>query len=151
MSWGVLHHTPDTHAAFQRLVPLVKPGGTMYVMVYERTRPLRLFGTNVVRRIMRRLSDEHRYQACRWLVIRNRTVARILDPLMMIAYADPALGETDTQTMQFGLFDAYSPRYNHTHTENEVVSWFEQAGFGEIAVVDAHETVKVRGVLQATG
>jgi 2-polyprenyl-3-methyl-5-hydroxy-6-metoxy-1,4-benzoquinol methylase len=151
MCWGVLHHTPDTRAAFEQLVPLVKPGGTLYVMVYERTRPVRLAGTNLVRRVLRRLPDERRYAACRWLIVRNRTLARILDPFLMIAYADQNTGSVDDRTLQFGLFDAYSPRYNHTHTRAEVAGWFEQAGFKEVTVVESHETVKVRGVRERVG
>lgn len=151
MSWGVLHHTPSTRRAFDSIAGLVKPGGTLYVMIYERTRPVRLFGTNLLRRAMRRLSDEQRYRACRWLVIRNRALARLLDPFLMIAYADPGTVAEDTRTLQFGLFDAYSPRYNHTHSRDEVVGWFEQAGFENVTVVDAHETVKVRGVAAAAG
>ena len=146
MSWGVLHHTPDTRAAFERLVPLVKPGGTLYVMVYERTRPLRLFGTEVVRQVLRRLPDERRYRACGRLVIRNRTLARALDPIVTIAPYDPETAEVDAKTLQFGLYDAYSPRYNHVHTRDEVVEWFEQAGFGDVTVIDAYASVKVRGV-----
>jgi SAM-dependent methyltransferase len=146
MSWGVLHHTPDTRAAFDRLVPLVKPGGTMYVMVYERTRPLRLIGTNIVRRALRSFSDERRYRLCGSLVIRNRTLARILDPLLMVAPYDPKTATVDARTLQFGLYDAYSPRYNHVHTRGEVTRWFEQAGFEDVTVVDAHAAVKVRGI-----
>ncbi len=33
-SIGVLHHTPDTRAAFRALAPLVKPGGELAVWVY---------------------------------------------------------------------------------------------------------------------
>jgi len=33
-SIGVLHHTPSTHAAFQALVPLIKPGGEIAAWVY---------------------------------------------------------------------------------------------------------------------
>jgi 2-polyprenyl-3-methyl-5-hydroxy-6-metoxy-1,4-benzoquinol methylase len=151
MSWGVLHHTPDTRTAFECLVPLVKPGGTLYVMVYERTRPVRLLGTNIVRHALRRLSDERRYQACGHLVIRNRTLARILDPLLMVAPYDPKTAAVDPRTLQFGLYDAYSPRYNHVHTRAEVVSWFEQAGFEEVTVIDAHAAVKVRGIRAVRG
>ena len=151
ISWGVLHHTPSTRRAFDSVAGLVRPGGTLYVMIYEHTRPVRLFGTNLLRRLMRRFSDERRYRACRRLVIRNRTLARLLDPFLMIAYADPRTVSEDTETLQFGLFDAYSPRYNHTHSRDEVVGWFEQAGFEDVTVVDAHETVKVRGVAAAGG
>jgi SAM-dependent methyltransferase len=33
-SIGVLHHTPDTHAAFRGLPPLLKPGGEIAIWVY---------------------------------------------------------------------------------------------------------------------
>jgi 2-polyprenyl-3-methyl-5-hydroxy-6-metoxy-1,4-benzoquinol methylase len=135
MSWGVLHHTPDTHRAFRQLVPLVKPGGTFYVMVYERHSPVRFFFTDLLRRFMRRLSDEQRYRACRYLVIANPTVARLVAPFLMISRYTPGSG-IDVRTLQFGLFDAYSPRYNHLHSRDEVRGWFEQAGFVDVEVFD---------------
>jgi SAM-dependent methyltransferase len=145
MSWGVLHHTPDTRAAFDRLVPLVKPGGTLYVMVYERHSPVMFAGTNVVRWFLRRMADERRYRFCRHLVIRNRMLARLLAPFLMISYHDPAAG-LDVETLQFGLFDAYSPRYNHLHTQDEVLGWFRESGFPDAVVVEsAKGAVKVRG------
>lgn len=144
MSWGVLHHTPDTHAAFRSLVPLVKPGGTMYVMVYERYSPLMFFFTNILRWFMRRLSDEQRYRACRYLVIRSPVVARLVGPFLMISVYKPGSG-VDVQTLQFGLFDAYSPRYNHLHSRDEVRGWFQDAGFVDIEVLDSQtRMVKVR-------
>lgn len=35
-SWGVLHHTPDTAAAMREVVRVVKPGGEIGVMLYNR-------------------------------------------------------------------------------------------------------------------
>jgi 2-polyprenyl-3-methyl-5-hydroxy-6-metoxy-1,4-benzoquinol methylase len=146
MSWGVLHHTPDTHAAFRRLVPLVKPGGTLFVMVYERRNRLMLAGTNLLRKVMRSLPDERRYELCRRLVVRNRYVALVLGRLIMIGYLDPNNPDLDAETIQFGLFDAYSPRYNHTHTTDEVVGWFREAGFEKIVALGEPGGVRVRGV-----
>ena len=144
MSWGVLHHTPDTHAAFSQLVPLVKPGGTLYIMVYERHSPVMFFFTNIVRFFMRRLSDEKRYQACKRLIVHNRLAALILGRFLMISYRAPG-SPIDEQTLQFGLFDAYSPRYNHLHTRAEVKGWFEEAGFEDVTALESPGSVKVRG------
>lgn len=145
MSWGVLHHTPDTHHAFRQLTPLVKPGGTMYVMVYEKRSPMMFFFTNIVRWFMRRLPDERRYDACRYLVIRSPVVARTVSPFLMISRYTPGSG-VDVKTLQFGLFDAYSPRYNHLHSRDEVRGWFEQAGFVDVDVFDTPAgSVKARG------
>ena len=147
ISWGVLHHTPDTRSAFDRLVPLVRSGGTLYVMVYEQHSRLRQAGTNALRAILRRFSDERRYRLCRHLVIRNRVLARALMPFFMLAHYDPATAEVDQRSMQFGLFDAYSPRYNHLHGRAEVVGWFREHGFVDVGVLDTPPgtTVKVRG------
>jgi len=35
-SWGVLHHTPDTEAAVRELVRVVRPGGEVKIMLYNR-------------------------------------------------------------------------------------------------------------------
>jgi 2-polyprenyl-3-methyl-5-hydroxy-6-metoxy-1,4-benzoquinol methylase len=146
MSWGVLHHTPDTHRAFLQLVPLVKPGGTLYIMVYERHSPVMFFFTDIVRWFMRLLPDEERYKACRYLVIRSPTIARVVAPFLMISRYTPG-SSLDVKTLQFGLYDAYSPRYNHLHTRNEVRGWFEKAGFVDIEVLASPTgSVKARGL-----
>jgi SAM-dependent methyltransferase len=36
ISNGVIHHTPDAHAAFLELARVVRPGGTLVVSVYDR-------------------------------------------------------------------------------------------------------------------
>jgi SAM-dependent methyltransferase len=146
MSWGVLHHTPDTLAAFEKLVPLVRPGGILYVMVYERHSLVRRIGTGALRAVLRRMSDERRYAACRRLVIRRPLVYKALVPFLMVAPYDET-SDVDLRTLQFGLFDAYSPRYNHLHSREEVIGWFEDRGFSDVTVIEtpAGTTVKVRG------
>jgi 2-polyprenyl-6-hydroxyphenyl methylase/3-demethylubiquinone-9 3-methyltransferase len=34
-SWGVLHHTGDMWAALENVVPLVKPGGLLFIAIYN--------------------------------------------------------------------------------------------------------------------
>jgi 2-polyprenyl-3-methyl-5-hydroxy-6-metoxy-1,4-benzoquinol methylase len=134
MSWGVLHHTASTHAAFRRLVPLVKPGGTLYVMLYERTAPRYRLLTEVVRAALRALPDHLRYRACRLLVIRNPALYRVVSPWLKVCDASGARSEADVSTLVFDTFDAYSPRYNHVHTQTEVRRWFHEAGFTDVVL-----------------
>ena len=35
-SWGVLHHTPDTHAALSEACRVLKPNGTLRIMLFNR-------------------------------------------------------------------------------------------------------------------
>ena len=41
MSIGVLHHTGDTHRAIRALLPLLRPGGRMFVQLYETRGPVK--------------------------------------------------------------------------------------------------------------
>lgn len=132
VSWGVLHHTYDSATAFRTLAPLVRPGGLLYVMVYERRNPVKVVGTELLRMVMRRLSPEARYRACGRLVIKNRLLFHLVRGFVACVPARNLSDKLDFETAQFGLYDWYSPRYNHLHSVKEVHSWFRDAGFEEI-------------------
>jgi SAM-dependent methyltransferase len=150
MSWGVLHHTPSTKRAFDRIVPLVKPGGTLFVMVYDVDQGRGVFLTNVIRWIMRRMSDQRRYDFCRHLLIRNPRLFNVLNKHMIVVYYDPRTSPLKASTLQFGIYDAYSPRYNFLHSRREVADWFRGAGFSDMTVIDSPRgAVEVRGTRSA--
>jgi SAM-dependent methyltransferase len=52
-SIGVLHHTPDPEGAFQSLLPLVRPGGSIFIWVYSKSRAL----TNTLLEAVRKLTS----------------------------------------------------------------------------------------------
>jgi SAM-dependent methyltransferase len=54
-SIGVLHHLPDPEAGFRCLVPLLKPGGSLFVWVYSKSRPFWNFCLEAVRTVTTRL------------------------------------------------------------------------------------------------
>jgi len=35
-SWGIIHHTPNTHVAAKEILRVLKPGGSFKVMIYHR-------------------------------------------------------------------------------------------------------------------
>lgn len=147
VSWGVLHHTPSTKAAFDRLVPLVAPGGTLFVMVYEDMGDHVQKGTNILRWLMRRLPPQLRWRASRLLVLRSLALFRVLSPWLMVAYWNPVTSPADFDSYRFGIYDAYSPRYNFVHTGDEVAGWFREAGFIDVERVPASAgAVRMRGV-----
>src|ERR1700674_4366468 len=118
-------------------------------MVYERISRIRDIGTDLVRIPLRMLSDEQRYRAVRRLVIHNARLNDLLNRFMIVWLDVPGVSP-DMETMQFGLFDAYSPRYNHTHARSEVAGGFEELGFRDVRVLDLSKgAVRARGVRPA--
>jgi SAM-dependent methyltransferase len=99
---GVLHHTPDPRAAFSRLVPLARRGGTIVLGLYNAFArvPLRL------RRLVARVSG-----------------LRVIpfDPVLRARHHEPA-------RRQAWLRDQYLHPEEHRHTLAEVQSWFADNG-----------------------
>jgi SAM-dependent methyltransferase len=54
-SIGVLHHLPDPEAGFRRLIPLVKPGGSVFVWVYSKSRSFMNASLEMARAVTTRL------------------------------------------------------------------------------------------------
>jgi 2-polyprenyl-3-methyl-5-hydroxy-6-metoxy-1,4-benzoquinol methylase len=134
MSWGVLHHTPNTKAAFDRIVPFVKRGGTLYVMVYERHNPWKFIWTDLIRRVLRWFPEEQRYRLCRLFIIRSRVLFWLLRHRIICVPCPKEASSLDISTMQLGLYDAYAPVFNHLHSRQEVESWFRAYRFEQICL-----------------
>lgn len=148
VSWGVLHHTVDTAAAFRAIAPLIRPGGILYVMVYERRSPLKVVGTELLRMGMRRLSPEARYRACGRLVINNRLLFQLVRGFVECIPVRKLSEALDAETAQFGLYDWYSPRYNHLHSIEEVRGWFREAGFEDLCLTSPIKYTRPLDVLR---
>jgi SAM-dependent methyltransferase len=130
-SIGVLHHTPDTRAAFLRLCPLLKPGGAVAVWVYTRELRQRFAGGEALRKLTPLLPK-------RWLM----HVSRVAAPLYHV-HRLPTIGKWTSWLVPTSLdqdpvwrwldtFDWYSPKYQWKHTNEEVEQWFRDAGLAEI-------------------
>ena len=134
-SAGVLHHTPDTRAAFFAVARLVRPGGSFGVWLYDPRHEGRVPWFPFVR--------------ARWASVSATPLRRFTPslpaPLLhgaLLAYsaafhvlyvAAAALrGRRHGQTIRertTSLFDTLAPPYVHHHTPDEVSLWFAEAGF----------------------
>jgi SAM-dependent methyltransferase len=101
-SSGVLHHTPDPGAAFERIVRLARPGGIIVLGLYNTFAriPLR------ARRMVARLSG-YRFIPC--------------DPVLRDRENEPARREA-------WVHDQYQHPEEHRHTLAEVQGWFAESG-----------------------
>ncbi len=149
-SIGVLHHTPDTRQAFQSIVRLVKPGGSVSIWVYHVWRHSGVHGLQALHATLKgRITDGVR-------AITTRLPFRVLNALCYVAVPGGWLQRkiTDSpapiralfspltllnlsmhdrwEVRVLDTFDWYSPRYQWKHTVPEVEGWFRDAGLADI-------------------
>jgi len=117
---GVLHHTSDPRGGFEGLVPLLKPGGTIVIGLYNR------WGRAMtdLRRVLFRLTGGR---------------LRRLDPYLR----DSRLSE-DKERAWFA--DQYRHPHESKHTTSEVLGWFRACG---IEFVRAVPSVTLENAAQA--
>jgi len=141
-SIGVLHHTPDTEAAFTDVAATVAPGGQFAVYLYARY-GLSHRGSDLIRKITTRMSPR--------LLLALTTAAIPLyyvyllpgvGPLMRIAA--PISPERNWRWRWLDTFDWYSPAYQWKFLYPEVFRWFEANGFSDVKIFDG--PIRMRGV-----
>ena len=135
-SIGVLHHTPNTHKAFQQIPPLLKPGGQLSVWVYRKRKFIPKSLTHLLRWYTRLAKweepqfvelahtlDRHWYPIVKAFQWNNVYPLRGL--LLVSVHDNP-------EWRKLNNFDAYAPPYNHRHTPQEVIEWFQDAGLENV-------------------
>ena len=126
---GVIHHTPDSRATFTRLVPLVRPGGRLYVWVYGKRHPFVRAFLESGRQLKRAVSLEVLMRICSLLAPFYLLGTRLLNAARVAPFRKRSARE-----ITLDLFDAWAPQYNHWHTPSEVMAWYKEAGFTNITV-----------------
>jgi len=138
-SIGVLHHTAATRAAFEALVRVLKPGGQLAAWVYRRnTAPQEAINSGL-RAISSRLPD----RALHALAVAGALGGGI-PVLRHLNLLVPFSSHRDWRVRVCDTYDWYAPRFQHHHTEDEVVDWFQANGFLDIRRLRGH--VSQRGI-----
>lgn len=132
-SQGVIHHTYSTKAAFDHIARCVRPGGTLFVWVYAAEDPFIPKGLNgflvrtywwtthrLFRPVLSRSSPALRHGVM-------YAIAGVMHPVLKRRASRPE--QWRFANTLHGLYDAFTPRYAHQHGFNEVIEWFEEAGF----------------------
>ncbi len=127
-AFGVLHHTPDTLASFNALVPLLRPGGTCYIWLY-RYEP---FWTPLIRLL--RAGTTHVP-----ITLFDRMARMLAWPFILFTMIVNALGvraypRISQREAAVALMDIFAAPYAHYHSPEEVRRWFTSAGFTELRV-----------------
>jgi SAM-dependent methyltransferase len=129
-SIGVLHHTPDTRAAFAELPKLLKPGGRIAIWVYSGEQPLWYRSSDVYRRLTTKMDHGRLLRLCNAVAPLGRLYrtrfGKYLTPLLPVSsHPDPEWRVLDT-------FDWYAPKYQWKHGWREVEGWFRETGLKDI-------------------
>lgn len=157
---GVLQHTPDPAAAFQRLTMHVRPGGELVVDVYA-ARLRSLVSWKYALRPLTKRADKQRL---------HRIIAMVTPPLVPLsAWLYRIAGRAGSRLLpivqydHLGLsaalnrewavldtFDMYAPAHDHPQRLNTVRRWYEEAGFVDVTVAFGPNGVIARGRRPAT-
>ncbi|MBE0605809.1 MAG: methyltransferase domain-containing protein [Deltaproteobacteria bacterium] len=135
-SIGVLHHTPDTEAAFHAISRYLKKGGVIAIWLYEKwsnSRRKSLTTLAAVRKVTTRLSPTTLYY-----------LTALSIPLYYV-YKIPVIGllqrylpinkHSNWKWRWLNTFDEYQPKYQWYHTYPEVYRWF-RGNFSDIEQLD---------------
>jgi SAM-dependent methyltransferase len=131
-SLGVLHHTPDTRQAFESLVPLLRPGGSMAIWVYWDRLARVMPGSELLRPLTSRLPKPLLLSLCR-VAVPLYHVHRLGALGMVTSAILPTSMDPDPEWRVLDTFDWYSPRFQWKHSEPEVRRWFSEAGFTDLS------------------
>jgi SAM-dependent methyltransferase len=102
LSNGVLHHTSDCPGAFRSIAPLVRPGGFIIIGLYN---------------WLGRLPTLWR----RWLIEKFGEAGASLDPRLR--------GKGEAARREAWYMDQYRHPHETKHSIDEVLDWFDAAGF----------------------
>jgi SAM-dependent methyltransferase len=143
-SIGVLHHTPDTAAAFRCVATTVKKGGGLAVYLYHRY-GIRWF-TETIRCLTTRL-PAGAMLALATLAIPLHHLYRIPGLGKILEIVCPISRHPNWRWRWLDTFDWYTPRYQWKFLYPEVYRWFRANGFHEVEIFD--DPIRMRGIKTA--
>jgi 2-polyprenyl-3-methyl-5-hydroxy-6-metoxy-1,4-benzoquinol methylase len=123
---GVLHHTPDTRETFDRLIPALAEGGTMFVWLYHHVPGRVLAVKSLIRRGLSRLPAR----------VKAGVVGGVILPQAMLRQKlRPSSDERERLSWRERyviLLDSYTPRYRWEHTPDELAGWYREHGLEQV-------------------
>ena len=147
-SLGVLQHTPDVHAAFAALPPMLGPAGRLCVDFYARTWRTALLPYYWLRPFTKRMPKDRLFaflqRAVPVMLPMSRFLGQVpgagqyLKRIVPVADYFGTLPLDERQLAEWALLDTFdwlAPEYDHPQTAATVRRWLEQAGIQNIEVL----------------
>lgn len=143
LSWGVLHHTPNTEQTFNSVSTRVRPGGQFGIYVYE-FRPLHNYGKQWLSlaalgrslfliRPLRFFCSRMPAWVAHLIFWPIYWIERILNIGVMGCHG-PADDKWNRERYFRVVIDRFKTRYASEHQMEEVFSWFRRNGYNGLRV-----------------
>lgn len=143
-SIGVLHHLPDPEAGFRALLPLLRPGGAVFIWVYSKSR----VATNTILEGVRRLTCRLPLAMTRALSLAGALVEwcgfivpyRVARQLFsagvdrFILVRVKLYARYPFQVVYTDWFDRLSAPVRHYFDEGDLMSWAARAGLVNVRI-----------------
>ena len=127
-----LHHTPDTHESFKKLLSHVKPGGHIAIYVYKQKSTTREITDDLIRKYTTEMSHADCKAFSAACAKFGRDVSKLNLELQRDIYWNVFKcywnDDYDLNTNVAINFDWYRPKYAWRHTPEEVKGWCREAG-----------------------
>ena len=138
---GVIHHSADPRRVFDALSGAVRPGGRLYVWVYERRwNPFRFTKDALDSIGLRRVPLNVLLWFCKIIAPVSFMVHSVYRAIRLLPFLRPVsfAGKNTTRyrsvrELELTWFDALSPKYDFRFTESEISEWFRAQGFRDLA------------------
>jgi len=146
MSWGVLHHTPDTAGAFQSIARTLKPSGQFAVWLYPNPADSDLFnmayeirdvhfmgrGHRIPRKVLSAILPVYVLLSTPYFLLRYGNVLR--DPRLAKDYLpmDKLPLMEKLRAAHFIYLDNLIPEFQDRPLRTTVENWYAQCGFGAV-------------------
>lgn len=156
-SCGVVHHTPDPKRAVLEIGRKVALGGIFGIYIYNKKPFVRELCDQEIRKVTTKMSYHECMDFSRRMTMLGKALSRITQPLLIeedIALLGIKAGKYDLKRFIYDNLikcwynpgqdeeyahlvnqDWYHPRYASHHTREEVISWFEEAGFVDLKCI----------------
>jgi 2-polyprenyl-3-methyl-5-hydroxy-6-metoxy-1,4-benzoquinol methylase len=138
ISIGVLHHTGDTHRAIRALLPMLRPGGSLFIQVYETRGAAKDRRMAALLRVTNRMPKRLLYGLC-VLLVAARYVPLLKNLVQAVNHFVQIASFGKHRTFWRNVADTYDWHccpYKTFHTADELRRLFAEGGLVEVALTN---------------
>ncbi|MEM7293959.1 MAG: class I SAM-dependent methyltransferase [Pseudomonadota bacterium] len=132
--WGVAHHTHDPRETFRNVAAAVKPGGSMYVMLYDTAGAHNTSLVNGYRRTFANLNTAEERLEFATAIAERRWHKNIPLKENVKNFGRKLLRRGTSK--KIGILDQLMPFYNWTVPIEVATNWMTQVGFESVQVLN---------------